>query len=697
MPSSNLKGINIQLGAETTGLDKALAGVNKSAKDAQIELRQVEKLLKMDPGNTTLLAQKQELLTKSIEATKDKLQQLKAAQEQVEAQFKSGQIGEAQYRAFQREIAKTEQDLKRLGDQGKETGKELANGLDGASAKFDDLAVKAAAAGTAMVMAANRAQQALKGMTTGAQETVSQIVALQRMTGLSAEEASKMVYVFQRYGIESKSAGTWIKTLSKAINDHSQELEAAGIATQNADGSNRTSMEVMADLAEYYSKASDKTQAVSLASKVLGKNWQALLPVLSGGKKSLQDLAAAAEENNAVFSQEQLDAVKALTAAEKDLAQTTKALADSIGIASAPMETWKTQVLQGILETLNKLNPTLASVLVGIAVVGLEIVKLAGYTLAALAGIKFALPGLFSWISTSLGPAISGVFSGIISAFSTFFGATLPGFFAGLPALLGTFAAWVASLTGAAAGAALAIAVGLGVALGAGINALLQSIPGYQEGWNKLLQPLFDWFDTLPAWFAGVGMFFAQSWANIGADTKKQWDSIVASIGSAFSGFSTLGSQIVAGIRKGIVDSWAGLKTQFFALLSQLPQWAKNILGIASPSKVFAEIGKNMTLGMEVGLKVGIPDVEALMADLTAKVAATAARASAINVNMGIANPGAYGARGAGGSGGYSGPLVAQGAVQITINGNVARGEGDSIALQINRALGNLAREVGRF
>ncbi|MDU5815128.1 MAG: phage tail tape measure protein, partial [Enterococcus casseliflavus] len=93
-------------------LDKALKGVNTTSVTLNKELRDVNKLLKFDPGNATLLAQKQELLTKSIENTTTKLDSLKAAQSQVEQQFKSGQIGEEQYRAFQREITETEQSLK---------------------------------------------------------------------------------------------------------------------------------------------------------------------------------------------------------------------------------------------------------------------------------------------------------------------------------------------------------------------------------------------------------------------------------------------------------------------------------------------------------------------------------------------------------------------------------------------------------
>lgn len=113
--ASRIQGINITIGADVQPLNKALESVNKNSKNIQSELKQVEKLLKLDPTNTTLLAQKQDLLTKAIDNTKDKLDTLKEAEKQVQLQFERGEVGEEQYRALQREVISTEQSLKGLG------------------------------------------------------------------------------------------------------------------------------------------------------------------------------------------------------------------------------------------------------------------------------------------------------------------------------------------------------------------------------------------------------------------------------------------------------------------------------------------------------------------------------------------------------------------------------------------------------
>lgn len=112
MANKKIKGITIKFGADTTALSKALKSAEDTSKSLGSELSSVNKLLKFDPKNTQLLAQKQELLSKQVENTKEKLESLKQAQGEVEKKFKSGDIGAEEYREFQREIAKTEQDLK---------------------------------------------------------------------------------------------------------------------------------------------------------------------------------------------------------------------------------------------------------------------------------------------------------------------------------------------------------------------------------------------------------------------------------------------------------------------------------------------------------------------------------------------------------------------------------------------------------
>ena len=123
--ANRIKGITVEIGGDTTKLQTALKGVNGQIKNTQSALKDVERLLKLDPTNTNLLAQKQKLLTQAIGETKEKLTTLKTAAQQANEQLQKGEISQEQYDALQREIAATEAELKRLESQASKTNQTL--------------------------------------------------------------------------------------------------------------------------------------------------------------------------------------------------------------------------------------------------------------------------------------------------------------------------------------------------------------------------------------------------------------------------------------------------------------------------------------------------------------------------------------------------------------------------------------------
>lgn len=148
--AETIKGINVVIGSDTTGLSAALADVNKSSREIQGELSKVERLLKFNPKDTQLLAQKQKLLGDQVAVTREKLDSLKNAQAQVNEQFKAGKISEGQYRAFQREVIETESKLKSYEKQLKEVTKAkntLGQKLEEVSGKLKGFSDKASKIG----------------------------------------------------------------------------------------------------------------------------------------------------------------------------------------------------------------------------------------------------------------------------------------------------------------------------------------------------------------------------------------------------------------------------------------------------------------------------------------------------------------------------------------------------------------------
>ena len=118
----NLKGITVTIDGDATGLTKALSKVNSEIKSTQAQLKDVNKLLKLDPGNTELITQKHKLLGETVKETKEKLKELQEASKQADQALANGTISQEQYDALQREIIETAEELKKLEEQARESG-----------------------------------------------------------------------------------------------------------------------------------------------------------------------------------------------------------------------------------------------------------------------------------------------------------------------------------------------------------------------------------------------------------------------------------------------------------------------------------------------------------------------------------------------------------------------------------------------
>lgn len=148
--ANRIKGITVEIGGDTSKLTDALKGVNKEIKNTQSQLKDVEKLLKLDPGNTELLAQKHRLLGDAVKETKEKLETLKTAAEQANDALAKGDITQDQYDALQREIVETEQALERLEQQANESATAVQK-IAAAGENMKDFGSKVESAGKSLL------------------------------------------------------------------------------------------------------------------------------------------------------------------------------------------------------------------------------------------------------------------------------------------------------------------------------------------------------------------------------------------------------------------------------------------------------------------------------------------------------------------------------------------------------------------
>ena len=200
--AGNIKGIKIEIDGDTQPLQKALKNVNKAATDATQELKQIDKALKFDTGNVTLLTQKQEVLQKQVATTKEKLETLRQAQSQVEQQFKNGDIGADQYRAFQREV---------------ETTKNVLKGYEGKLANVNQALAENGNATQNNKNQLKELQNEQKQLASENEKVVSSFKLQESQLGANASEADKLALAEKRIGAQSDIVARQIENLEKQL------------------------------------------------------------------------------------------------------------------------------------------------------------------------------------------------------------------------------------------------------------------------------------------------------------------------------------------------------------------------------------------------------------------------------------------------------------------------------------------------
>ena len=200
--AGNIKGIKIEIDGDTQPLQKALKAINKESVNTTNELKQIDKALKFDTGNVILLTQKQEVLQKQVGITRDKLETLRQAQSKVDEEFKKGNIGSEQYRAFQREVEVTQNVLK--GYEGKLASVTQALEGNGDAAKNNQAQLK-------------ELQNEQKLLASESEKVVSSFKLQESQMGANASEADKLALAEKKIGEQSEIVTRQIENLEKQL------------------------------------------------------------------------------------------------------------------------------------------------------------------------------------------------------------------------------------------------------------------------------------------------------------------------------------------------------------------------------------------------------------------------------------------------------------------------------------------------
>lgn len=288
--ASRIAGITIEIGGNTTKLQKSLDGVNKKLKSTSTALRDVNKLLKLNPGNTDLLRQKQQYLTTAIDETKKKLQQEKEALAQLQAANTTGEVTEEQ-RALEREIAETEQKLRSAEKALRDFGSVGAQQLQAVGDKVQAVGDKIAAAGSALTKtvtapivgiftaggkAALDYGDAIAKVATIADTSAvpvaefhDQILQLSNDTGKKATELAEAVYQAISASVDTKDAVELVATATNLAKTGFLETSGA--------------VDVLTTIINAYGRSAEDAQLIA----------DQLVQTQNRGKTTVQELAAA--------------------------------------------------------------------------------------------------------------------------------------------------------------------------------------------------------------------------------------------------------------------------------------------------------------------------------------------------------------------------------------------------------------------
>lgn len=298
--ASKIQGITIEIGGNTTKLGNALEAVNKKSKSLQSELKGVQTLLKLDPGNVTLLKQKQDLLNQSIAECREKLNTLRSTQMQVQEQFDKGEITQEQYREFQREIVATEVKLKNLEKQARQFGsvgaqqiaamgakmKATGDSITGVGKKFTVVSAVASAGLTGITASAINFESAWTGVTKtvdGTEQELAEIkqglLDLSESTASSATDIAAVAEAAGQLGVKTENILSFTETmvrLGDSTNLSADEASTAIAQLYNIMGSdiNTVSQFGSALVALGNNAATTEADIMNMASRIASSGSQ---------------------------------------------------------------------------------------------------------------------------------------------------------------------------------------------------------------------------------------------------------------------------------------------------------------------------------------------------------------------------------------------------------------------------------------
>lgn len=410
MAGTKVRGITIDLGVDASGVAQGLKSVNSAISSTSKELRDIDKLLKLDPSNVTLLAQKHEALQKQVTQTRDKLDLLKKAEEELKAQMKDGGTDEQkkQLAALQREIISTEKNLDKYTDQLNETESETKD-LTQAEEKAekatgsmgDGFTVLKGALANLVADGIRKAVDGFKDLMTAAPEFADEILTLSSQTGLATDSLQELSYMSDLVDVDVSTVAGSLKKLTKNMDSAKDGTGSAadafaslGVSVTDANGNLRDNEDVFYDTIEALGKMENETERDATAMTIFGKSATDLNPLIEAGADKLKAFSEEAHDMGYVLDGDALEALGRVQ--------------DSFDRFKKQMDSVKNQIGAGVAPAIEK----------GMAKISEVVQKIDWQAVGEKIGSAFnALIDALTWIIEH-GDLVKAVVEGFVAAFA---------------------------------------------------------------------------------------------------------------------------------------------------------------------------------------------------------------------------------------------------------------------------------------
>lgn len=369
--AGKIRGITIEIGADASKLQTALKGIDKELNSTKSQLRDVEKLLKLDPTNTELLQQKQKLLGDRVEQTKEKLKTLNKMQAEMDAQ--GVDKSSAAYMALQREITSTELYLKDAEKAARNFNATLAK-VSASAQKVSDAARNAAEKTRGLSTVAAGALTAVGGLAYKAVTAADDLNTLAKQTGFTTEELQKMQYAADLIDVPMETITSSAARMTKQLSSNEKKFAELGVQTRDASGNFRSTNDIFFDTVKALSQVQNETERDALAMDIFGRSANELAGIIDDGGASLRQYGDEAERAGLIMDQETLDSLNAVNDQIDELKAKGAATLAQTGAkaleALQPVLEKVVEAIGNVLTFISQLSPqTLQTIMIVLALV----------------------------------------------------------------------------------------------------------------------------------------------------------------------------------------------------------------------------------------------------------------------------------------------------------------------------------------